>query len=288
MKRRDRDSDELLELRRKAKRWAEDNIGKLRVAEPAIPNALNDRASDNWEPLLAIADLADKGWPKLARTAAIKLSADAEAEAQSNKVRLLADIRAVFEAVGVDRLSSAALVAELIKDADGPWAVYGPRSSKPITQRQVARLLDDFLIKPKSMRIAGLSGTPKGYELEMFADAFARYLPSRGEPQTGTPQQTSDSKGLGVANPENAPETQSATSAGNPQHVAVEDGHNSFENQQCCGVADRDPFQGEEEDRTCVQCRGPVDGQERNTTIDGRAIWLHPQCDRFYRQGLAW
>jgi hypothetical protein len=37
----------------------------------------------------------------------------------------------------LDRLPSASLVAELVKDADGRWAAYG-RNSKPITQRQVA------------------------------------------------------------------------------------------------------------------------------------------------------
>ena len=88
---RDRDTDAFLELRRKAKRWADDNFAKLQNARPLIPEGLNDRAADNWEPLLAIADLAGNEWPMLARNAAVKLSADFEAEAQadSNKVRLL-------------------------------------------------------------------------------------------------------------------------------------------------------------------------------------------------------
>jgi hypothetical protein len=48
--------------------------------------ALNDRAADNWEPLFAIADLAGDEWPRLARTAAVKLSADSEVGAESGKV----------------------------------------------------------------------------------------------------------------------------------------------------------------------------------------------------------
>ncbi len=42
-------------LSRKAARWASDNGGALRDADPAVPAALNDRAADNWRPLLAIA-----------------------------------------------------------------------------------------------------------------------------------------------------------------------------------------------------------------------------------------
>jgi len=63
---RDRDTDTFLEIRRKARRWADDNIAKLEKAHPSIPEGLNDRASDNWEPLLAIADLAGNEWPTLA------------------------------------------------------------------------------------------------------------------------------------------------------------------------------------------------------------------------------
>src|SRR4029077_13795278 len=128
---------------------------------------------DNWEPLLAIADLAGNEWPRLARTAAGELTADSEAEAESKKVRSLADIRAVFEELAVDRLPSATLVAELAKDADGPWAAYG-RRGKSITQRQGAGLLSDFTtppgaaIKPRNIRTDGK--VPKGYARDDFAD----------------------------------------------------------------------------------------------------------------------
>jgi putative DNA primase/helicase len=55
---RKRDSDEFATLRRQAARWAADNFEKLADADPAVPEVLNDRAADNWRPLLAIADLA--------------------------------------------------------------------------------------------------------------------------------------------------------------------------------------------------------------------------------------
>jgi putative DNA primase/helicase len=73
---RKRDNNEFAVLRRKAARWAADNFAKLTDPDPKIPDALNDRAADNWRPLLAIADLAGEDWPKRAREAALVLSGE--------------------------------------------------------------------------------------------------------------------------------------------------------------------------------------------------------------------
>jgi len=73
---RKRDCDEFALLRRKAARWAVDNFDKLRDPDPKIPDALDDRAADNWRPLLAIADLAGDDWPRRAREAACLLSGE--------------------------------------------------------------------------------------------------------------------------------------------------------------------------------------------------------------------
>jgi putative DNA primase/helicase len=63
-----RDNDEFAKLRSQAARWAADNVGHLADPDPQMPAELNDRAADNWRPLLAIADLAGGEWPDLART----------------------------------------------------------------------------------------------------------------------------------------------------------------------------------------------------------------------------
>ncbi|MDH3469386.1 MAG: DUF3631 domain-containing protein [Gammaproteobacteria bacterium] len=60
--------------RRKIARWADDLAEHFEVAEPEIPIGLHDRAADNWEPLLAIADLAGGEWPVEARKAALALT----------------------------------------------------------------------------------------------------------------------------------------------------------------------------------------------------------------------
>ena len=47
-----------------------------------------------------------------------------------------------------------------------------------LTANGLARLLAPFAIKPSTIRTSG--GTPKGYQLAQFEDAFARYLPGEG------------------------------------------------------------------------------------------------------------
>ena len=70
----DKERVELLPLARKARRWADDHMEALRVADPRIPDALHGRAADNWRPLLAVAEVADGAWRDLARDAAAKLT----------------------------------------------------------------------------------------------------------------------------------------------------------------------------------------------------------------------
>jgi hypothetical protein len=47
-------------LRRKCARFVLDHAEEIRSAQPSIPEAVNDRAADIWEPLFALADLAGK------------------------------------------------------------------------------------------------------------------------------------------------------------------------------------------------------------------------------------
>jgi hypothetical protein len=69
-----------------------------------------------------------------------------------------------------------------------PWPEW--KSGKPITTRQLATLLKPFKIEPKNIRIG--TEIQKGYELEQFTDAFARYLPA----QSATSATTKTSKDL--------------------------------------------------------------------------------------------
>jgi hypothetical protein len=77
---------------------------------PEMPPSLRNRAADNWRVLLAIADDLGHG----------------------AGVTLLADIRIVFQALGVDRLASASLVEGLLRLDDRMWGDWrGPNDDRP-------------------------------------------------------------------------------------------------------------------------------------------------------------
>jgi Protein of unknown function (DUF3631) len=169
---RKRDSEEFATLRRKAARWAADNFDRA-DPDPKIPDALNDRAADNWRPLLAIADLAGGDWPKGAREAACILSGDSHDTSSAN-VELLADIRKAFGNHAVIR--SADLVAALVAEVERPWAEYN--RGKPISQRQVAKFLGAFRIISNTVHPPGLP-QGKGYRRADFEEAWEAYCPGQ-------------------------------------------------------------------------------------------------------------
>ena len=125
-----------------------------------------------------------------ARAAAIRFSGDTEAAAESAGAQLLRAIKVVFESLGVDRIASENLAEELAKDKDSPWAAYG-KTGKPITQRQIAALLDRYCVRPDSIRVPGFETTKKGYLLawlQDFRDIFRHFLQSLIF-RSGTPEQ---------------------------------------------------------------------------------------------------
>ncbi|MBU6428099.1 MAG: DUF3631 domain-containing protein [Cyanobacteria bacterium REEB65] len=112
-----------IRLAAQAARWALDNCDRLRSARPALPDRLHDRAADNWEPLLAIADLAGEAWPRLARDAALALSGEeAAVEADSLATRLLRDMRPIVEDYQGDGIPTAVLLDKLNAIEEAPWS----------------------------------------------------------------------------------------------------------------------------------------------------------------------
>jgi hypothetical protein len=159
-------------LRESAATWAKSHLETLRIADPGIPEALNDRAADNWRLLIAIADLAGGDWPERARIAAVKLSASTAGAKETDPAVLLSDIRQIFKDAASDRLKSAGIASSLGQMEERPWPEW--RHGRPITPVQIAVLLDRYSIKPSTHRFG--QETAKGYLLAQFEDAFARYL----------------------------------------------------------------------------------------------------------------
>ncbi len=209
---------------RKSARWGADNIERLKGMEPAMPDSLNDRACDNWEPLLSIADVIGGDWPDKLREAAIalELAADADDDASAG-VMLLSDCWQIFEEENTDRISSKNLIVSL-NDLEGrPWCEW--RRGNPITQNGVSRLLKTFGIAPSQMRIG--TSNLRGYDKRNFKEPFYRYVQSEKTsisspypksgyynatngaelPQNGNSQPLQDSDLYHLQNPENPQNT---------------------------------------------------------------------------------
>jgi len=161
-------------LRAKLARFADDYAAMVRQTRPPLPSCLNDRAQDNWEPLLAIAMVAGGHWLEIGTRAAIKLSG-CESAAQTIGGELLADIKEIFEMRDTDRISTADLIRALCDDDEKAWATYN--RGNPISPRQLANKLKGYGIASNTLRFRH-AGLAKGYEREQFEEAFSRYIPS--------------------------------------------------------------------------------------------------------------
>jgi putative DNA primase/helicase len=94
----------------KLARFAEDHAGSIRSARPALPNLGDDRAAENWYPLIAIAEVAGGDWPRLALEAAQTLTTAGERDTEGIGAMLLVDVRAIFAETAADRISTADLL----------------------------------------------------------------------------------------------------------------------------------------------------------------------------------
>jgi len=141
-------------LGRKLARWAKDNVDKIDAdAEPHIPETLNDRAADNWQPLLILADMAGGPWPTMARQAATVLSAD-NPDKQEIAIRLLRDIAEILTGWHDDDFIETKTILERLLAYD-EWQHYG-RSGRPLNAHQLARLLRPFGLRPvRTMTVRG-------------------------------------------------------------------------------------------------------------------------------------
>lgn len=168
------------EIKSKISRCVNDRRELIRRCKPEIPNALHDRAQDNWEPLLAIAEVSGERWAQLGRKAAISLTGVTDSTSVGNE--LLADIHEVLEQQQLIKITLADLIKHLCDDDEKSWGTYN--RGKPITPRQLSKRLKDYGIVSKPIR-TGVE-VHKGYEASQFNEAFARYLAYPPSPSVTT------------------------------------------------------------------------------------------------------
>jgi hypothetical protein len=161
-----------IDLKRQCIRFVADNSEKIANASPEIPDALNDRAADIWEPLFALADIAGEDWPQLAREAAEGLSKDPhDGNAMGS---LLLDIFVIFIESGSEKLFTFEILDWLNHRLHRPWAES--RNGREVTDLWLAKQLRPYDIKSRNIRIG--ENQAKGYHQADFMDAFRRYIPS--------------------------------------------------------------------------------------------------------------
>lgn len=153
------------DLGQRVSEWVRPNAELIGEDQPDMPEEIQDRAQDCWEPLVAVADLAGVDWPHRARVAAIELTND-DASEEDPARRILRDVRDV---IGDDeRMSNADLLAGLKAIDDAPWAEWF------LTSNRLSRMLAPYGIANRVYK-SGQSSV-RGYFKSDMADAFARYL----------------------------------------------------------------------------------------------------------------
>jgi hypothetical protein len=162
----------------------EELIQTLNKARPLVPDELNDRQQDICEPLLAIAEHIGEDWAEKARKALIKLCT-AEAAQEDVRIRLLTDIKRIFDETGEQALFTQTLLGKLVDIADdAPWADWFEELIKKekfqTAASKLARQLKHYKIKPVTVWRKNEYGgdvSAKGYQRAQFKDVWKRYLP---------------------------------------------------------------------------------------------------------------
>ncbi len=269
-----RDAPPLHDLRDRLTGWARQHLRELHHAAPVMP--LEDRAADTWEPLIALADLAQGDWPERARGAATAMvAAESQQEEDSTvSVRLLADLRDLFDQADAEALYSATILEALHKLDEAPWADwYG----HPLRARELANLLRAYQVRPRDVREHGTGPQRKGYTRADLYEPWARYVPR----QPRQPRHGDEAAAQPGREPVADAEPAAATSATEPGPVA--------------DVADRQPLSATElssqnADVADVAHTPGSDGTSARRATPG-SVWarngapqLAPDPDRFTRR----
>jgi hypothetical protein len=162
--------------------WAAAHRARVQAYAGADLKFLADREAELWLPLFVVCLIAAPrqlgGLETVARRLASSKAADDPADFG---IRLLADVREIFTSRSVDRIPTSSLLIDLNAIEEAPWQEYC--RGRELTSRVLARLLHPFGVRPQNLREG--QTVAKGYLLDSFKDAFARYLP----PASATPLQ---------------------------------------------------------------------------------------------------
>jgi hypothetical protein len=145
-----------------------------------MPPELSDRMQDGCECLVVLADAAGMG-AELREALVEVLTGDRPDDQESMRVRLLRDVRTVFQSRnGARGIATTDLLDALHAMEESPWLTYYGRGLDP---RDLSSLLAHYGIGPKPLRVRakfrdqyGGKDVVKGYKRDDLHDAWERYL----------------------------------------------------------------------------------------------------------------
>jgi hypothetical protein len=149
-------------LRQRLEAWALANEARVREAYLRVepPAWMNDRAADNWSALWAVVEVAAPDrLPDLEASARALEGDDSDLGRESLGVRLLSDLRRVFEERQVDWLRTEVILEDLRADPEAPWAGWKGRG---LTAEALARILRGYGVRSEQRRVGErvVRGTP--------------------------------------------------------------------------------------------------------------------------------
>lgn len=150
---------------------------------PHMPDSIQDRDADVWEPLFIVAQLAGGDWLEWLSKTAPDIVRAQHAEPQSLGELLLRDIHVVFDNANEDRLPTLNIVSALCALEESPWATLGADDSG-IDTRFLTKTLKRYEVgSPHVIKFNGAS--VRGYYRNDFTDAWQRYLPTTPTDEEG-------------------------------------------------------------------------------------------------------
>jgi hypothetical protein len=175
--------------------WMRSVADQVGDAIPGLPEGVVDRSAEIWEPLVAIADAAGGDWPNRARQACAHFVLKSS-QPVTTGIRLLADLRTIYNRHNATRLATRTLLADLTELEDAPWADLDGRG-KQLDGRRLAAELARYGIAPIAFKDDS-DTTVKGYVTYAtnqtksqkaqvgLSDAWDRYLPATTTSATET------------------------------------------------------------------------------------------------------
>ena len=134
-------------------------------------NFVRDREADLWEPIFAIASIAVPRRVEELKQIALRLSGmKAKLDTDETEgLKLLADVRRVFDALELNAIRTERLLQELRSLPESRWG--------DLTSYRLSRLLAPFEISSRQLWMDHKN--KRGFESADFKSAFERYLPKR-------------------------------------------------------------------------------------------------------------